>query len=318
MLLKLNDYQKNNILKQLPNFELFYDNIIHKKVFDKIDNYILVPNSKKSLLYFTYIDSKYVAAIITLNKYNQFTDVRIFPCCFNESLVFKKTIIYGYEVEIINDDNIYFLITDIIYYKSTFVNNYTYENKFKIINNLLSNDTKQISFCKDFLIIALPVIYNNYYDAINNICNIPYNISSILYIKNNYSRHYGISYYNIKQNIIATFKIKPSIQNDIYYAYYKNNNEFIYSNILLINSYKCSIFMNKMFRKIKENINLDLLEESDEEDEFENINLDKFVDLYKEINIKCRYHYKFKKWIPIEISYDKVINKKELDNLFKI
>ena len=35
--------------------------------------------------------------------------------------------------------------------------------------------------------------------------------------------------------------------------------------------------MNSLFRNIKENGNLDLLEESDDEEEFENIALDKFV-----------------------------------------
>ena len=35
--------------------------------------------------------------------------------------------------------------------------------------------------------------------------------------------------------------------------------------------------MNTLFRNIKENQNLDALEESDDEEEFENISLDKFV-----------------------------------------
>ena len=38
--------------------------------------------------------------------------------------------------------------------------------------------------------------------------------------------------------------------------------------------------MNSIFRNIKENQNLDL-EESDSEDEFENIDVDKFVNLKK-------------------------------------
>ena len=41
--------------------------------------------------------------------------------------------------------------------------------------------------------------------------------------------------------------------------------------------------MNSLFRNIKENRNLDLLEESDDEEEFENTSLDKFVDLDKEL-----------------------------------
>ena len=56
--------------------------------------------------------------------------------------------------------------------------------------------------------------------------------------------------------------------------------------------------MNNLFRSIKENNNLDLLEESDDEEEFENISLDKFVDVDKKIKFLCVYNSKFKSWMP--------------------
>ena len=59
--------------------------------------------------------------------------------------------------------------------------------------------------------------------------------------------------------------------------------------------------MNKLFRTIKENIDLDALEESDEEEEFENPNIDKFVQLDKSYKMVCNFNNKFKKWIPIKI-----------------
>ena len=59
--------------------------------------------------------------------------------------------------------------------------------------------------------------------------------------------------------------------------------------------------MNKLFRNIKENNNLDTLEESDEEEEFENIQIDKFVDLNKLFKMRCIFNYKFKKWIPVSV-----------------
>ena len=99
--------------------------------------------------------------------------------------------------------------------------------------------------------------------------------------------------------------------------YMYDNNRLIYYDNLLINSYTNSVFMNNLFRNIKENKNLDLLEESDSESEFENIDLDKYVDLKKKINIKCKFNNKFKKWIPMEISKDNIINKKELYNILK-
>jgi hypothetical protein len=76
-----------------------------------------------------------------------------------------------------------------------------------------------------------------------------------------------------------------------------------YANILIPN-YKTSIFMNNLFRNIKENRNLDAIEESDDEDDFENISEDKYVDLEKKIIMKCVFHHKFKKWVPLEAMSD--------------
>ena len=60
--------------------------------------------------------------------------------------------------------------------------------------------------------------------------------------------------------------------------------------------------MNNIFRTIKENNDLDKLEESDDEDEFENISEDKFVDLNKRVLMRCSYSHRFKKWVPVEIT----------------
>jgi len=74
--------------------------------------------------------------------------------------------------------------------------------------------------------------------------------------------------------------------------------------------------MNKLFRNIKENINLDSLEESDDEEEFENEKEDRFVFLDKKYNMVCNYNHKFKKWYPIKIvdseNQNKIIHKKDL------
>ena len=72
--------------------------------------------------------------------------------------------------------------------------------------------------------------------------------------------------------------------------------------------------MNKLFRNIKENENLDKLEESDDENEFENINADKFVYLNKNYNMLCSFCNKFKKWVPIELANENlpVVNIKDL------
>jgi hypothetical protein len=77
--------------------------------------------------------------------------------------------------------------------------------------------------------------------------------------------------------------------------------------------------MNKLFRIIKENENLDALEESDDEEEFENENIDKFVHLDKSYKMICQFNHKFKKWTPVKIAneIDKIITYQDLKNVYK-
>jgi hypothetical protein len=77
--------------------------------------------------------------------------------------------------------------------------------------------------------------------------------------------------------------------------------------------------MNKLYRIIKENDNLDALEESDDDEEFENEKEDRFVFLDKTLNMACVYNYKFKKWAPIRVeeTNKKIANKYELSKYNK-
>ena len=59
--------------------------------------------------------------------------------------------------------------------------------------------------------------------------------------------------------------------------------------------------MNRLFRNIQENERLDAMEESEPEDEFENIELDKYVSLHKEYKIVCKLNKKFCRWVPISV-----------------
>ena len=104
-----------------------------------------------------------------------------------------------------------------------------------------------------------------------------------------------------KNNRCKIFMIRADIQNDVYHLSELDlsNDSNVNENIASIPDYKTSVMMNYLFRNIKENKSLDALEESDDEDEFENVNLDKFVDLSKKIKMNCVYNYKFKKWTPI-------------------
>jgi hypothetical protein len=60
--------------------------------------------------------------------------------------------------------------------------------------------------------------------------------------------------------------------------------------------------MNKLFRNIKENANLDAIEESDDEEDFQDLRLHKYVDLEKSVSIECFFNAKFKRWTPVRVA----------------
>jgi hypothetical protein len=100
----------------------------------------------------------------------------------------------------------------------------------------------------------------------------------------------------------TVFVIQADLQCDIYRLYaYGSNRSLVYYGPAAIPDYHTSVFMNGVFRKIKENRNLDYIEESDDEDEFENTDETRFVDLEKREMMECVFNYKFKKWVPLRV-----------------
>ena len=100
----------------------------------------------------------------------------------------------------------------------------------------------------------------------------------------------------MQRQIIRTFVIRPDAQNDIYYVLHSPDEPITPTTMIAhIPNYKTSVMMNSLFRNIKENRNLDALEESDSEDET-NIPL---VDLNKWVRMSCTFSGRFKRWQPI-------------------
>ena len=121
--------------------------------------------------------------------------------------------------------------------------------------------------------------------------------------------------FNQSQEVEAIFNIKAQIQQDIYSLFTSDQKKM--HGVAAITDYKTSVMMNKYFRNIKENFNLDLLEMSDDEEEFEDVSEDKYVDTKKIISMKCVYIPRFKKWKPISIARldEKVFVKNQVINL---
>ena len=76
-----------------------------------------------------------------------------------------------------------------------------------------------------------------------------------------------------------------------------------------IGDYKTSAMMNTIFRNVRENASLDAIEESDDEDAFQNSHTRqlnghiKYDDSTTHVDVAmvCTYNYKFKRWSPVKL-----------------
>ena len=309
---------KKQLLDRFPSLELSYENVLHKKVCAEL--YMLIPKGQKAFVWFTYWQDLDVCLVLLLNDNNNICDVKPYPVCFDAKLSLN-TVIYG---TIFSNNNLtHFSCEQLFYYKGTNVNkgpnvnNYSFLQQLALFKHIFSNDIKQVAYTPDFLILGIPIIKTNYDHALFSINGLSYKVHAVSFINNNDV----LGIYKINKPILqeATFKVKSLVGADIY-ELYCNDRTDAYS-IAFIPSYKSSVMMNSLFRHIKENSNLDLLEESDSEEEYENTNVNKFVNMDKTYNMRCVYIRKFRKWQPIEVVYDqqkqKITSYKEVQMLEK-
>ena len=302
----------NDLLSEFPKFELSYETMSHNKVHDS-DIILAIPEGDKFFAWFTIFNDENVCVLLDSNKKN----IQLIVTSFNDSLATSLgTIFYG---TIFKHNSVScFCIEDLYYYKGFEYTTKTYLNKIQIIKECLQKELCCNALTNKFTIFGLPMMNQNFNMLLQEIDVLPYKISQIQFRYSRIKKILFIKYYkpgsgfgsrsnnNLdhaqKGTSNAIFKVSPQIQNDIYNLFiYKDGKEEFYD-VALIPDYTTSVLMNKLFRNIKENRNLDALEESDDENEFENERDDKFVFFFLSFKMNCQYNYKFKKWVPISLA----------------
>tara|TARA_Y100001958_G_scaffold110783_1_gene78235 strand:+ start:1228 stop:2172 length:945 start_codon:yes stop_codon:yes gene_type:complete len=291
----LTESLKYQLMKRFPKVELSYDNILHKKV--HADYFAIIPRGPKAFMWLTYIGNKSVCIILTLNHKGNVKAVELYPMIFDKTLS-HGTVIYGTIFRV--DLQLYFTFENLFYVKGHSVSQYDYSDKLKIYSDLFQYELSQKTYTKNSIIPGLPIICRSYTLAEEQLETLLYPVYSIqAYTKKRYVGTFPI---HRQQKRYANFVVRARSAEDIYYLYAKDKyDEEKMLGVAMISTYKMSVMMNSIFRTIKENINLDYLEESDSEEEFENIAEDKFVDLQKSVVMRCEYVKKFQKWRPIVI-----------------
>ena len=251
--------------------------------------------------------------------------------CFHSSLAYGSgTVVMGTLSRIANLKTV--AVHNMYSYKGTPYNNMKYLDKLRLIDSMFRHEIQQISYFPDQVVIGLPLMapgdishdelltylrsapypvaaaqyrYNDRKD--NSVVNVSMSNMMIVPAEKTTEKEASatvkyIDYRAIRSGRIRVpdevFSVTPDIQNDVY----RLSTTAGYHGFAAIQSYETSKFMNKLFRNIKENGNLDLLEESDDEDDFENVAEDKYVHMDKTFRLLCRYLHKINKWEPYKIA----------------
>jgi hypothetical protein len=242
---------------------------------------LFIPKGPKYYACFTYVNNK--PSCILIDKDNNKTNYYV---CFKEELSLG-TLFYG---TLINNN---FVIEYIYYYKNTIIKDHTNLSLIKfILQNMIkdSNYLGSISF-------KLPQMSNHSY--ILECSNLPYMTYGILQGKNIF----------ILSSILGGFQIKkrPEME-DVYELFTLNDkNENIFYSTALVNDFKTSHFLKKLFYKHKPTYkNIEFSDnESDNESNNENNNENNNRNIY----VGCLYISEFKKWKPYTIKNQDTLNK---------
>ena len=299
---------KLTIMKEFPITELSYEKKIYKKV-SHSDFYIIIPKGEKCFAWFRQYNNYFVCMIMSLESHNKIKNIKIYTSCFKEDICIEKgTIVYGTLFTF--KGNLFFSIEDIFYFLNKNVYSLSQCKKITFIGHLLSKYLKQISITKNNIIFGLPIIEKTYDKAIEMIHATSYQPFCLQHRLMNKKRAYLNEFITPKK--CATFSVRCSIETDIYYLYcYQTDNSLKRYGICNIPDLHTSKMMNNLFREIKENNNLDAIEESDTEEEFENIDPGRYAHLDRVFNMSCVYKRKYRRWQPIKIDKEGEISQWE-------
>lgn len=314
--MQLTFQQKNTIITNFQKLKLSYDNL-HKKVCgiprsymnDSSDLYILIPKGVKYYVWFTSIEDKKVCVFI--NSFLPKKNVFISPISFDKHLSLN-TVLYGTLHGLMsNKEYKVFTIEDILMYKGYDLRSQTEQYRISSMFSLLNyelpsnkNHKTYIKFSPCTMSLSSEDLLQQYKDG-----RFPFEAYSIqtrhtlqpfimdrrknsALISNLLDSNFTTASSHHSKNIMD---VRADIKCDVYHLY--RGDEYV--GIADIPDFKTSVMMNKLFRHIKENDNLDALEESDDEEEFEDISDEKFMKKNVIYKMECKYNHKTKRYIPL-------------------
>lgn len=318
----------HEIMKRFPKFELSYETDAHKKVPDTYDACISIIQGKKAFAWFTFSGKDDVCLILELNRERKIGTVTQADIGHSVTPALAQgTVFYGTLV----DDGAALVIEDVFFYQGVSLKSCVFSQKLGMMQDFFKGWKNAGAFrlyiaeiCESGTIPTKYPYHHLQYRSLNKI--VPYlnvtkemakmgpGMGSRIETTAELETELMIPPKNLnfakpQYRETTVFRIKADVQFDIYHLYaFGKQSSLVYCGVAYISDMKTSFFMNGLFRNIKENRNLDYIEESDDEDDFQDMRTDKYVDLSKMLTMECQFHHKFKRWVPTRVTQRPVVH----------
>jgi hypothetical protein len=330
--IEIRDADLSVLLKRLPDFELSYETVTHTKVPNDYDIILAIPQGKKYLVWFTFYENRDRAIWFSMSKDKQITQGFYYNIEIPQKLALG-TVLYG----TLLDDKFYYIIEDIFFYAGVSLKRAIFKEKANFIylfSHMLNktNSTFAVPFmttdmehtergvlpretinkigypihhlqCRSFHFIKPYANIGLSKKPLNRATTDSNSSSQITKKTHDFDTiTFRMDFTKPQYRYPTVFQVTADIQYDIYHLFaYGFTNRPVYYGIACVPNYKTSVMMNSLFRKIRENQDLDAIEESDDEEDFQNTSEDKYVNLTKVLLMECMFHTKWKKWVPIRV-----------------
>ena len=348
-------FEDNGIIKKFPNVELPYETHIHKE-FLEADMVCAIPHGRKCFAWFVSHKNEYLCLVLEVTSSKQICKIERVSCTFEPVLAHNVvgTLFFGTVfTSMETSSTVFFCVEHLCFHHGCDVQSRPLREKLHLLKSIFSKEIQQQGSA---ILFGLPVMGPSSAGPSNAgpsnagpsnagpSLKPPYVVAHYQYRcldkrNGNHCFNFNPVAKSQPQKMLftsskkaplkeksAVFQVKPDIQCDIYYLYTetedKSTNEHFddFYNVAYIPDYATSVMMNGLFRQIKENHNLDSLEESDDDEEFENTNEDKFVHINTCHRMVCVFNHRFHKWTPVRLALpnEKTISKNDLFRLEKI
>jgi hypothetical protein len=271
--------------------DLLYDRVLQSGLQVSGDSWSLIPRGKKVAIWYTYFRDTPASIIVDLDWKSKPTDFTLVLSSFKPELAYG-TILSGILLE--QKGRPLFCCTHVNMLLGQWKSRalaIQINSMYTVFQSMIRHDSRLPG-----LTVTLPKTVFNLEDIDDAVRKSPIPIHCIRISNSATNQIVGTYRQTINESARAVMLVKPEIDEDIYSLWCGNQIGYA-----VVPDYKTSILLNSIFRNIKENDNLDLLEESDSEDEFENTQEDRFIKCKEGLTMRVEYIPRFNGWKPYEL-----------------